>query len=250
MDKFGRSLPTSSLQKEVKFMQNPTTLTLTKDGDYNVRDHRLCNVKQPTEDSDASTKSYVDYVAEQQLRDFIKTLNVHVEKLEKEVTMTNQRIDKVLDNEILFQGEFTALKKNITMLQNDLLSHQAHINSFKSSFEKLETSLKNYTDSLTKTTLKSVRDEVERLEKGKADNLKLIDSKLKELRQTHDEAVANLITVTNNRRKKDLQEIKKINDEIVKMKKNIETLGMDSGSDINFDDGILTITDIKPSVKK
>ena len=58
MDKFGRSLPTSSANKNV--LQTPNVIGVTQEGAYNVKDHRLVNVKAPIEDNDAVNKKYLD----------------------------------------------------------------------------------------------------------------------------------------------------------------------------------------------
>lgn len=50
VDKFGRHS-----SQAIK-----TKLTLTQSGDFNIENKRLCNVKNPTETQDASTKAYVD----------------------------------------------------------------------------------------------------------------------------------------------------------------------------------------------
>ena len=60
MNKFGRSLP--SAQEKIKIMQvqTPDLITLTKDGEYTIQNHRLCNIKTPTDDSDAANKGFVE----------------------------------------------------------------------------------------------------------------------------------------------------------------------------------------------
>lgn len=58
MNKFGRSLPSG--QKGVKVLQTPNVISFTQDGNFNMRDHRLCNVSSPMEDADAVNKIFLD----------------------------------------------------------------------------------------------------------------------------------------------------------------------------------------------
>lgn len=58
MDKFGRSLSTTSTHRSV--IQTPNVISVTQEGEYNVKEHRLVNVKTPVEDGDAVNKKYLD----------------------------------------------------------------------------------------------------------------------------------------------------------------------------------------------
>lgn len=59
VDKFGRH---SSKAFKTKLLRGipGQGFTLTQSGDFNIENKRLCNVKNPTETQDASTKAYVD----------------------------------------------------------------------------------------------------------------------------------------------------------------------------------------------
>lgn len=59
MNKFGHSL-SSSPRRPVQIIRAQPALPTTADGDYNVENHRLCNIGMPRDDNDASNKKYVD----------------------------------------------------------------------------------------------------------------------------------------------------------------------------------------------
>nr|WP_253308891.1 hypothetical protein [Rickettsia endosymbiont of Ceutorhynchus assimilis] len=59
MNRFGHSLSSSS-RRPVQIIRPQPALPTTTDGDYNVENHRLCNIGMPSDDNDASTKKYVD----------------------------------------------------------------------------------------------------------------------------------------------------------------------------------------------
>lgn len=61
IDKFGRAPSSSSYSLRSQRVGIQTLgFALTKAGDFDIQDKRICNLRKPTESKDATTKSYVD----------------------------------------------------------------------------------------------------------------------------------------------------------------------------------------------
>lgn len=112
MNKFGRSLPTTSRQKGVRVLQAPNLIALTKDGDYNVRDHRLCNVKSPTEDSDAVNRKFVDNLTSSLLAKIDKSSSDCVQLIESLINEIRKNMENQISNFVDGNKKYVDSKNN------------------------------------------------------------------------------------------------------------------------------------------
>lgn len=115
MNKFGHSL--SSSRKSVQIIRSQPALPVTRDGDYNIEDHRLCNLGMPQEEKDACTKQYVDSKAE--------NLNGLMLTISSTISTVDEKYTKILQNfEIIKSAQVEGsqkLEKNIISL-NELIT--------------------------------------------------------------------------------------------------------------------------------
>lgn len=86
IDKFGRSVKSANnkdihnlfhLQQQQQ-QQVPST---TKDGDFDFDNHKICNLKDPTNDQDAATRRYVKLVVENMRKELLYTIDVKLKHL-------------------------------------------------------------------------------------------------------------------------------------------------------------------------
>lgn len=87
MNKFGRSQPLGSRLKGVRVLPAPSTIPLTKDGDYNLHNHKLCNVKSPDGPTDAANKEFVESI-----------LMTHTIQMKQALSNIEQKFNKSLDD--------------------------------------------------------------------------------------------------------------------------------------------------------
>lgn len=137
MNKFGRSLPTSSSQKGIKVLQAPNEIPVTSSGDYNFRSHRLCNVKTPVDKDDAVNREFVEGI----LIKYSNLANESVANLKQEIINTQATIQTQLkahtDLTIRYNKE----------LEERITKNMAAINSkFTANSKKFETRLIRVTE--------------------------------------------------------------------------------------------------------
>lgn len=75
IDKFGRSLKSVN-NKDIhnlfySHQQQQQPLSYTEDGDLDLNNHKLCNLRDPTNNQDAATKKYVNSLLEKFKREII-----------------------------------------------------------------------------------------------------------------------------------------------------------------------------------
>lgn len=151
MNKFGRSLP--SAQKRIKVMQvqipTPNLITLTKDGDYTIQGHRLCDIGNPTDDTDAVNKGFVENVmivqknqinqlleelqqkyknslngidsqfnkhddVHRQQTDLLSNLDKRIDKIDKFITGISAQIIKIIED---LSNQETAIKELASLIK-------------------------------------------------------------------------------------------------------------------------------------
>ena len=142
MNKFGRSLPSSSRQKGVRVLTTPNLIALTKDGDYNIRDHRLCNVKSPTEDSDAVNRKFVDSITFSLLAKIDKSSNDGVKRfnaLDAKIQTIKQQIAELSDDRLKKKLSEQVIQKSLNPLDQDLKRMNRIITRLLERVEALET---------------------------------------------------------------------------------------------------------------
>lgn len=125
--------------------QTPQLVTLTKDGDFTIQNHRLCHVNSPLEDSDASTKCYVD----EQIKHVRQSTTVEIANINQAIDLKLVELKQSLDvgiNSLIEntrEGHRVAVKeirddingvrktraKDITKLQNDLINTKLQIDN-------------------------------------------------------------------------------------------------------------------------
>lgn len=160
MNKFGRS---SSPHKSVRVLQAPNVIVFTKEGDYNFRNHKLCNVKVPTEKDDVTTKNYVDSLIEQ-IHGGINTLN-------KTIDARNVEFEKMKeDNANKFK-----IFENIAAVQ------QVFIGKVRSEFLKIENALMDSANSLIENSQKPLINDIKKNKAEVSQLKKDIDSEFDKL---------------------------------------------------------------------
>ena len=117
MDKFGRSLPSASKHKTI-LLQTPNIISLTQDDGYNVKNHRLVNVKTPVEDNDAVNKKYLDTTLENKLTGMYQKFSEFRKSLDSISYSLNTKIDNVDANCITSN---TLLNKEMQKSKNKIL---------------------------------------------------------------------------------------------------------------------------------
>ena len=174
MNKFGRSLPTSSRQKGVRVLQAPNLIAVIKDGEYNIRDHRLCNVKSPTEDSDAVNRKFVDSAMwslsakiDNSVKDCVKLIETNFNNLQQKcnesIAVNQKYIDfkdeqqrallKSVNDDILKLSNSFATAEKLhkqanSIVENRFSAMNVEFEKIKSSQEKLIEDLKPQFDLL------------------------------------------------------------------------------------------------------
>ena len=115
MDKFGRSLPSGSKHKTI--IQTPSIISMTQDDGYNVKDHRLVNVKTPIEDNDAVNKKCLDAALGNKLIETYQKFNEFRNSMDSISYSLTTRIDIVAANceasNCLSKKEIQKTKKTI-----------------------------------------------------------------------------------------------------------------------------------------
>lgn len=169
MDKFGRSIP--SLHKKARIVQAPNAIAFTADGDYNLRDHKLCNVKPPTEDSDAVNKKYLDDALSavnefyhntsrfnKQLFDKVRVITGELKMLSNVLDQNKQAISKFRDEFFSYAKHNDDSVAQINKQLSDKISRsdclkeiETYVNNFMLQtlnpiLDSLEKNLKDYTN--------------------------------------------------------------------------------------------------------
>lgn len=117
---------------------NPTVPKLTyefvhtTDGNINIENVKICNLKEPTIDTDASNKGYVD-MQDQKLSEHISTLTTRIEDL-RDVIQNLQQVNILNDTKInrFLQNQEDRLKLQdirIGDLSKELFKVKSSINS-------------------------------------------------------------------------------------------------------------------------
>ena len=151
--------------------QTPKLITVTKDGDYTIQGHRLCNIGNPTDNADAANKGFVENAIieqrsqinqllkeaqqnlESSLDDVGKQLNAHddvhrqqadvLSKLEvhinKFIRGISGQIVKVIEDLSNDSKRITKIEEQLNVLENKLLSHKI---SQATALEKLASEIK------------------------------------------------------------------------------------------------------------
>ncbi|KAJ8916435.1 hypothetical protein NQ315_014648 [Exocentrus adspersus] len=104
VDKFGRSSHlgqrhNNSLQDFMKFYSS-FRLSLTSDGNIDASNLKICNVNEPTQASDVTTKKYVDMVQSNQdvLKQAVQSMKDNIHKQANLLDQTLQRHEKLKDD--------------------------------------------------------------------------------------------------------------------------------------------------------
>lgn len=108
IDKFGRSLAATT----TKHQQQRAGFVLSVDGNVDIKHKRICNLRKPTENSDATNKFYVD----------------------EQITQSSKLVKT--DTKSYFDQKFT---QSLNPIKNEL--RQKIMNTFES-IKKLETAIK------------------------------------------------------------------------------------------------------------
>jgi hypothetical protein len=96
MNKFGG---TPSRGATAKVIHTPNVVTLTKDGNYNFRGRKLCNVKLPTEKSDAVNKEYLDLKTGQFFENCVKLISQEEQHILKKLD-ENIRVIRDIESKV------------------------------------------------------------------------------------------------------------------------------------------------------
>ena len=152
MDKFGRSLPVGAKHKSI--LQTSNIISITQDDGYNVKEHRLVNVKTPIEDNDAVNKKYLDTTIENKLSEMYQKYRKSMDSISYSLTT---RIDSVVAN---CEASNTLLNKEIQKSKSTILKE-----------------LKSNLDSLD---IKQIRMDLEKNKKDIADVDELINTHFKD----------------------------------------------------------------------
>lgn len=86
MNKFGHSLA-SKRKSSFKIIRAESSLPFTSEGQYDMEHHRLCNVKTPQVENDASNKVYVD-TKDEKLESTINQLKKDLDNMNNQVVTT------------------------------------------------------------------------------------------------------------------------------------------------------------------
>lgn len=166
MNKFGRSLPSTSTHK--KLVQTPNLISITQDGGYNIKEHRLVNVKSPVDDTDAVNKKYLDDTTTSVTQSFNKKIT---ETYQKYIEFKNllDSLSHSLTTKI--ENLTTNCEKSIILLNNEVQhSKQAILNDLKPKFNELEKNIAGNSNSV-----KQFKKDLENTTKDIADVDKLIN---------------------------------------------------------------------------
>lgn len=165
LNKFGRS---SKAPNEVKVIRTQNLFAFTSQGDYDLQDRKLCNVKIPTEDSDAATKKYVDANSVSAMNTFnekfkqtekliVSDVNKKISNLTKTVltssqtstertTLLNTKIENMLVSmPSMIDQKVTSLQTQLTELsveyKNRIESLSHKLDTLESDYKKISTTL-------------------------------------------------------------------------------------------------------------
>lgn len=131
LDKFGRS----SLNKKIKTINTTTRFSfpLTEHGNYDFKNHLLCNVHSPVSKTDGATKVYVD--------NSIDKIKVDIKN---DVTTITEDIQiKIMNAFTIFRNELDNYFKKLVSTENTLKEQQNTINNMKTIIEEIRDEYKN-----------------------------------------------------------------------------------------------------------
>lgn len=190
MNKFGRALPTR--QKGIR--KAPNQIPVNKDGDYNIRDHKLVNVKLPTDGSDAANKKFIDdsisslsaslnHLVAVRMQDAYNS----IDRVKNELTNSSKANTELIsaqmrDHMTILNKEMSDYKNSLKLADDKLKSeilklnmqlatqlheirttHQASIVQVSKQFDNLENILKGYITTTVKQSIKPITDDVKKI---------------------------------------------------------------------------------------
>lgn len=154
MNKFGRSLP--SPYRVPRVLPAPTILSFTRDGDYNFREHKLCNVSPPTDDTDGVNKKFLD--------DAISVIYMKI------IASSNECVKLVNDTTNSIEGRMKAVSAELRDLNDRLLKSSTSISritrdisTINDRFNAIDVKLK-LVDNYQQEAMKIVQPEFDKLE--------------------------------------------------------------------------------------
>lgn len=80
IDKFGRTTHEANKKFRLDLLHQKQQIAYTADGDFDLQDRRLCNVKDPKNPQDCATKQYSDITLEEKIGKRNKELAESIEK--------------------------------------------------------------------------------------------------------------------------------------------------------------------------
>lgn len=118
IDKFGRMQKTGRQQQQQQ--QRQQQLSYTKDGDFDLQNRKLCNLKNPDDDQDCANKYYVDHVLRKSLDELYRQYEIKID--ESHNAMMKKLFDLKKETNELFQQQRTVLDHKY----NDAVQKCAH----------------------------------------------------------------------------------------------------------------------------
>ena len=100
---------------------------LTAEGDYNMRNKRMRNIKQPNDATDAATKAYVDKLHTENIRE-LKDVNLNIKGL------IRATIPELISLKVNASTE--SLMKKIEAMDHNLANYMKSVDTSREDFEK------------------------------------------------------------------------------------------------------------------
>ncbi|KAK9870123.1 hypothetical protein WA026_006214 [Henosepilachna vigintioctopunctata] len=164
LNKFGHTSHSRGYQykhRKIEIQRFP----LTPDGEYDFKNHKLCNIKTPTSDNDGATKSYVDSSVNniqtiindnyQLLLDKYNETNMDIITFKKVNQQERDKMVKQINRSIQFNENLEKYMKVLNEhMKKGFQTSDSNSESFKifvnTELKKIEKSLKDLSDIIIK----------------------------------------------------------------------------------------------------
>lgn len=130
LNKFGRS---TKAPGEVKVIRTQNLFALTKEGHYDLQNHKLCNVQAPTEDTDVATKRYVDV----NIVSVMESIDKKIKEIKESLTTDINKEISTLHQLVLNSTQTESISLRVTpIIDQKVSSVQTEINNLREEFQK------------------------------------------------------------------------------------------------------------------
>jgi predicted RecB family endonuclease len=130
INKFGKSKGGHHRKEIVQLHTN--FFSLTQDGDYDVDNHKLINVKTPTDKSDCVNKIYVDDTILHAGNDLKSTMKIELNLLRTQI------LDKIAEVRANLKQDIDELEQEITIISKEVVRVGQSITKLNTSVQQLK----------------------------------------------------------------------------------------------------------------